>query len=166
MPAPRDQYKNFSVVFDGRTYVGQCSAVTLPTLAETVEDVRAGGMDAPLGVRTGIEKLTLSWKMIAHDAELMKLFGGERKPFAVLYALESYDGTVTAVRLDCRGRISSVETDELSAGAAVMQTFSAELSAYKHTRGGVVLVDIDVEQFKHVVGGVDRLAAQRAALGL
>ncbi len=55
--------------------MGETTEVTQPKLAMQLEDYRAGGMIAPVGVNMGLEKLELEFKIGGHEEDLLKLFG-------------------------------------------------------------------------------------------
>lgn len=68
--------KNFNFSVDGTSYLGETNEVTQPKLAMQLEDYRAGGMIAPVGINMGLEKLELEFKTGGHEDDLIKLFGG------------------------------------------------------------------------------------------
>jgi UDP-N-acetylmuramoyl-L-alanyl-D-glutamate--2,6-diaminopimelate ligase len=49
--------KNFNVFVDGRGYAGKIDEITLPKLTIKTEEYRAGGMDIPVSIDMGMEKL-------------------------------------------------------------------------------------------------------------
>ena len=75
-------------------------------------------------------------------------------------------GAVTACTAEGWGTIRQYEADEMKPAEEAGQTFVIHCTRYKLTRAGVVDVDIDINGMKFATGGVDRLAAMRAALGL
>jgi P2 family phage contractile tail tube protein len=64
------------------------------------------------------------------------------------------------------GIIKSVEPGAWKAGEKSTLTFTVALRAYKYEQNGVTIDEIDVINFVRKVGGVDRLAAQRNAIGI
>lgn len=168
MPA-RDVLKNLNLFVDGRGYAGQIDEYNAPDLTLTTEDYRAGGMDAPIAIEMGQEPLETSFALIAYDADVLALWGvaeGASVPFIVRGALESFDGTVKPVVHEMRGQITSLSRGTWAPGQKPALTVTMRLVYYKETHDGSVLHEIDVENMIRVVGGTDRLAAQRAALGL
>ena len=67
--------KNFSLFVDGRGYAGKAEEVTPPKLTIKTEEFRGGGMDAPIDIDLGMEKMECQFILVDFDAELMKLFG-------------------------------------------------------------------------------------------
>ena len=100
---------------------------------------------------------------------ILALFGvanGALVPFVAREALESFDGTVTAVVHTMRGRIRKMDPGTSKAGDKAALGIEMALTYYKLQHGGTVVQEIDVENMIHKVNGVDVLAAQRAAIGL
>lgn len=169
MSAAAQILKNFNLYVDGRGYAGNVDEVQLPALTILEEDYRAGGMDAPVGIDMGMEKLEASFKLSKFDRDVLAQFGvapGTVIPFVLRGALESLDGTVQALVVTMTGRIKSVETDAISPGTKAAQTFTVSLQAYRYEQDGVVVHDIDVLNMTRIINGVDRLASIRAAIGL
>lgn len=167
--AARDIVKNWAAFVDGRGYAGQATSVSLPDLGITTEDFRAGGMDGPVALDMGQEALEASLVLKQYSADVLALWGvgnGVAVPFTLRGALESYDNTVTPVLVNMRGIISTLARGEWTAGQSPDLTITFRLDYYKETVGGVVVNEIDLVNMIRIVAGVDRLAAQRAALGI
>jgi P2 family phage contractile tail tube protein len=167
--AARDVLKNFTLSVDGRGYAGQVTEYNAPDLTLATEDFRAGGMDAPMAVEMGMEALTCSFSLVAYDADVLALWGvapGSVVPLTVRGALESYDGAVKPVVHAMRGKIISIARGAWGGGALPSLTVTMALDYYAETVNGVPISLIDVEGMIRVVGGVDRLGAVRAALGI
>lgn len=169
MSAAAQILKNFNLYVDGRGYAGNVDEVQLPSLAIIGEDHRAGGMDAAVELDMGMEKLEATFKVSKFDKHLVTKWGvsaGNRVPLVLRGALESQDGTVIPVVVRLAGRIHGLEFDTVSAGAKAGMTFRMAATLYKYEQDGETLVEIDVLNMKRIIGGVDRLAEQRKAIGL
>lgn len=167
--AARDVRKNLNLFVDGRGYAGQIEEFNPPKLALMTEDFRGGGMDAPVEITMGMEKLECDFSLIAYDAEVLKLFGvaeGNLVPFVAREALESFDGTITPVVHTMRGKIREIDPGTSKPGDKPSLMVSMALTYYKLQHGATTVLEIDVENMVRVVNGVDALASQRAALGL
>lgn len=167
--AARDVLKNINLFVDGRGYAGQIDEYNAPDLALASEDYRAGGMDVPVAIEMGMEALETSFSLIAYDADVLALFGigeGRDVPFVARGALESYDGTVKAAVHTMRGKIMRLARGTWSAGQKPALQVTMRLDYYREEHNGIVINEIDVINMVRIVGGVDRLAAQRAALGI
>ena len=60
---------------DGRGYAGRAEEVSPPKLSIKTEELRAGGMDAPISIDMGMEKLEASFSLVEYDPEILKQFG-------------------------------------------------------------------------------------------
>lgn len=169
MSAAAQILKNFNIYVDGRSYAGNVDEITLPALNVTGEDYRAGGMDAPVEIDMGMDKLEASFKVSKWDRNLIGSWGataGNRVPLVFRGALEDHDGAVKAVEVSLFGKIHGLETDTIAPGAKPAQTYRFAASRYIYKQDGEVLHDIDVLNCKRVIDGVDRLAAIRDAIGI
>jgi P2 family phage contractile tail tube protein len=167
MSAASNILKNFNLYIDGRGYSGNVDEVQLPNLGIVGEDYRAGGMDAPIELDMGMEKLESTFTLSKFDADVDRLFS--TPGFIALTfrgAVESLDGTVRPVIVKMKGKIHGIETGAATPGAKVGKTYRVPLVAFSYTLDGVAIHDIDVLNMKRVIGGVDRLAEQRRAIGL
>lgn len=167
--AARDVLKNINLFVDGRGYAGQIDEYNPPDLSIQVEDYRGGGMDAPVALDMGQEGLETSFALIAYDADVLAQWGvaeGQSVPFTARGALESYDGSVKPVVHHMRGKITTLARGTWGPGQKPALTVTMRLDYYKETHDDVVTHEIDVVNMIRIVNGVDRLAAQRAALGI
>lgn len=167
--AARDVRKNLNLFVDGRGFAGQIEDFNPPKLALKTEEFRGGGMDSSIDIKMGIEKLEASFNLIAYDAGVLALWGvanGNSVQFTAREALESHDGTVTAVAHKMQGRIHTADPGTSKPGDMAKLQITLALTYYKLEHGGVVLQEIDVPNMIHKVNGVDVLAAQRAALAI
>ena len=67
--------KNFNLFVDGRGYAGRVEELTLPKLSIKTEEIKNGGMDIPIEVDMGMEKLECEFTLSEYDEEIIKLFG-------------------------------------------------------------------------------------------
>ncbi|WP_425974064.1 phage major tail tube protein [Tepidimonas sp. HKU78] len=78
--------KNMNLFVDGRGYAGRVDEIQLPKLTLKTEEHRAGGMDLPVELDLGMEKLEAQLTISDFDPELFKLFGLlPRRPPKVLH---------------------------------------------------------------------------------
>ena len=169
MGLPR-KLKNFATFVDGTNYMGEMPEVTLPTLTRKMEEYRAGGMNGPIDLDMGQEKmeaelkgagwikgLMAKWGAGTHDAVMVRFAG----------AIQSDDSeAVQAVEVVMRGRLSEVDPGSAKAGELTERTYKFTLSYYKATVDGEVELEIDLVNLVENVHGEDRLSAVRAALGV
>ena len=167
--AARDVRKNLNLFVDGRGYAGQIEEFNPPKLALVTEDFRAGGMDAPIELTMGMEKLEADFSLISYDKDVLSLFGvaeGSLVPFVAREALESFDGTVTPVVHTMRGKIRELDPGTSKAGDKPSLKIAMALTYYKLQHGDTTVIEIDVENMVRSINGVDALAGIRNALGL
>jgi P2 family phage contractile tail tube protein len=148
--------KNFTLFVDGRGLAGTIETLTLPTLTTKMEEVRAGGMDAPIEHDMGMEKLEASFDLLEFNPDIIALYG-----------LASADQQLTA-----RGAMRADGADAVAivvnwkAGDPTKPKFSVGLRYYKLTIGGRELIEIDKVNMIRKINGVDQLATIRQAIGV
>lgn len=161
--------KHFNLFVDGVGFAGEIDELQPPSLTLIEEDHRAGGMDAPIGIDMGMEKMELTFTLSSFSASALKLFGltsGAQTQLTARGSLESNDGAKTPVMLAMRGKIKSLEPGAWKGGEKSTWAFGLSLIYYRHEQGGEVIHEIDVPNMVRIVGGVDQLAEHRANIGL
>lgn len=161
--------KNINLFVDGRGFAGNIDNFRAPALAIKAEELRMGGMDAPIDIKMGLEKMTAGFALYKYSADILSLFGvanGQTVAFVAREVLEDFDGTVTPVVHTMRGRILSMDGGDSKAGETATLQVEMSLTYYKLQHGSRVVQEVDALNMVHIVNGVDVLAAQRAALGI
>lgn len=163
--------KNFALFVDGRGYAGRVEEVTPPKLTRKTEEFRAGGMEGPIEIDLGVEKLECEFTLGEFDEEILKLWGlrdhagvGLRMTGALERDAAARD--VTAIEISLRGRWREIDQGAWKGGDNSTMKVSVMCSYFKYASNGVTLVEIDVENLTHFVAGEDYLAPIRAALGV
>lgn len=167
--AARDVRKNINLFVSGKGYAGQVTEINAPKLTLQTEDFRAGGMETPIELTMGMEKLVADFTLVSYDATVIGNFGvteGNTIPFIIREALESFNGTVTAVVHTLRGKIKEIDPGTSKPGQVPDLKVTLALSYYKLQHGQTVVHEIDVENMIMNINGSDVLAATRAALGM
>ena len=78
--------KNFNLSIDGVGYAGRVQEVTLPKLAHRTEEFKMGGLDTPVQIGMGLEKLECDLTLSEYDINVVKLFGaGEARSSSSLW---------------------------------------------------------------------------------
>lgn len=169
MAAARNVRKQVNLFVDGRGQAGQIQEYNAPKLVQKTEEFRGGGMFAPVELTLGHEKLECDFSLVGYDPEVLRLFGvteGGQVQFTARQALESYDGTVTALVHNMRGKIKEIDPGTSKPGEMASLKITVALSYYKETMGGVVVHEVDVENMVFTRNGVDIFEAFRSALGV
>ena len=73
--AIRNILKNFNLFVDGRGFAGELGDYTPPSPSVAAEEYRAGGMDGPIDIDMGMEKMTTSYVLRNYSADVLALWG-------------------------------------------------------------------------------------------
>lgn len=162
--------KNMNLFNEGRSYMGQVDEVVLPVITAKMEEWRGGGMDIPVDIDLGMEKLSMEWTAGGWLADALKQFGvltvnGVGLRFTG--AVQSDDTEeVKAVEVVVRGRHSEMDMGNAKPGEDTAHKFITSLSYYKLTYDGEELIEVDALNMVKKIGGKDLMADFRSALGI
>ena len=67
--------KNFNLFIDGRGYAGVVEELNLPKINLKLEEHRVGGMDTPIQLTQGIDKLEADFTLSEYDPLVIQEFG-------------------------------------------------------------------------------------------
>ncbi|WP_265024109.1 phage major tail tube protein [Wolbachia endosymbiont (group A) of Epagoge grotiana] len=159
--------KNFNVFVDGRGYAGKIDEITLPKLTIKTEEYRAGGMDIPVNIDMGMEKIEADFTFSEYDTELFRLFGlinGNSVSLTLRGGMQGND--IEGVIINLRGIFR--EFDFGSWKPAEKATLKCTVAAhyYKLTIGSNELIEIDAENMIRKINGVDQMALLQTILGI
>lgn len=162
--------KNMNLFRNARGMLGEVTEVTLPKLSRKMEGYRGGGMDAEVDTDMGGEKLELEFTCGGIVSELLDGFGATTHDadlyrFAGAYQAEDTGGVIP-VEVVARGRYQEIDMGNGKPGSDTEHKYKATCSYYKLIVNGREKVEIDIMGMVFKVNGVDRLAAQRTAIGL
>lgn len=169
MALPR-KLKNMNVFNDGASYLGEAKTVTLPVLTRTMEAWRGGGMDGTVKVDMGQEPIDMESTFGGLMLGILRQYGvtsatGVQLRFAGAYQRDD-TGEVDAVEVVVRGRHEEIDMGDATPGEDTEHKVKTTCAYYKLTVNGVDEIEIDLLGMVFKVGGVDRLAEQRAAIGV
>lgn len=162
----RNVLKNFTLFVEAIGYAGVIDELQPPTLTLKTDEYRAGGMDAPVEIDMGMEKLEVSATLSALDPEAMALFGRGGTNFTARGNLSSHGGDQTAVEIRMTGMIKAQEIGAWKPGEKATTKITANLTYYRYAQAGQVIHEIDIPNMKRVIDGTDQLATARANLGI
>lgn len=169
MGLPR-KLKNFALFADGENYMGEVPEVTLPTLTRKMDEYRGGGMNMPVELDYGMEKMEAEIKAAGWFSQMLKSWGAPRADAMLLRfagAVQADDtGAVQACEAVMRGRFAEWDPGNAQAGEATEQTYKLAMSYFKLTIDGTVVLEIDAINMIEMVNGEDRMAQVRTALGV
>lgn len=169
MSLPR-KLKNFNLFNDGRSYMGEVTEVTLPKLTAKMEEYRAAGMDAPVDVDLGMEKLTMEWTCGGYVKQVLEQFGALDHDGVILRfagALQADDvREVVPLEVVVRGRHSEVDLGSSKPGDDTEIKVNTSISYYKVSMAGETVIEIDIMNMVKIINGNDLMSDFRMALGL
>lgn len=157
--------KNWNVFIDGLGYAGLCDEAELPEVKFKTEEHRGGGMDAPYEIEMGQEVMTAKLTFSEYPADVIRNLNNGRRIQLRGALVNDQTGQTTAVLAEIGGRTKGFMAGTWKAGDMNKPEFEVSVDYFRWNQGGADLFVIDVINMIRVVGGVDQLAAQRAALG-
>lgn len=161
--------RNFNLFVDGQGYAGKVDELTLPKLTLKTEEHRAGGMDAPIELDMGMEKLECEFTLSEYAPQVLKLFGlveGGVVPLTLRGAEETGDGTIRPIVVNLQGLFRELDSGNWKAGDKAQLKCQIACRYYKLTSDSNELIEIDVENMVRKINGVDQLQAMREAIGI
>jgi len=162
--------KNFNVFADGVSFIGEVEEFTVPKLTRKLEEYRAGGMNGPVEIDLGAEKMESEATYGGIMREIFKAWGIASVDGAMLRfagAIQRDDSeAVDSLEVVMRGRHTELDLGNAKAGDNSPFKVKSAISYYKLSVNNEVWCEIDHNNFIEVVFGVDRLAEQRRAMGV
>ncbi len=161
--------KNMNLFVDGRGYAGRVDEVENPKLSLKTEEHRAGGMDLPVEVELGMEKLEASLTFSDYDPELFKLFGlldDQDVQLTLRGAFQRQGEAAVGAVCQIRGGWKEIDPGSWKGGDKSVLKVQVALSYYKLTMDGDNLVEVDAKNLVRKIGDKDQMESIRAAIGL
>lgn len=160
--------RNMNLYVDGHGYAGRIGELTLPKLKLKTEDFQGAGMDAPVELEMGMEKLEASATLHEYDATTYSVFGlseGNQVNIIARGALDQ-DGRIVPVNVTMQGSWNEIDTGSWKVGEKVEQKISMNLRFYSLSIDGNEVILIDIENMKRIIHGRDALQDIRTAIGI
>jgi len=155
---------------DGRGYAGMLNEFTPPKLTLKTEEYRSGGLDLPVEVDLGMEKLEVGFVVAGADADLFASFGllgVDGVPLTGRAGLKRQGASeIVPVVFTMRGLFREIDLGTWKGGEVNTTTVAGALTYYTLTIGGVERVKIDALNLVRRIDGVDQLAGLRDAIGV
>ena len=158
-----------NMFIDGMNFSGDVPTLSLPKLKIKTAEYQGGGMDAPIDMDQGMEKLEASFSTKGVRRDAMKFFGlADQTAFNSVFrgSFKGQKGATTAVVATLRGMLSELDPGEWKPGGDAEFKYAVSVSYYKLEVGGVLMYEIDPVNAVRVINGVDQLAGVRRDLGL
>lgn len=160
--------RNFAIHLDGTPKFGEGESLTIPTLKLKTEEFRGGGMDIPVELDLGMEKLEAKWKMFSIDPQTFTLFGlapGNLVPITFRGHLAGENGATRGVIVNMRALITEINPGEWQTGQKTELDITANPHYLKIRHGENTLIEVDPENGVRAINGVNQLAEMRVNLG-
>ncbi|MFT4327273.1 MAG: phage major tail tube protein [Wolbachia pipientis] len=160
--------KNFTAFVDGRGYAGRIDEISLPKLAIKTEEYRGGGMDIPISIDIGMEKLEAELTFAEYDSELFRLFGliNNNAVSLTLRGGLQANNEAESVVVNLRGLFKELDCGSWKPAEKATLKCTVAANYYKLTIDGKELIEIDAENMIRKIDGVDQMASMRTALGI
>lgn len=160
--------KNMNLYVDGKGYAGRIEEVTLPKLTIKTEDYRAGGMDAPIEIDLGMEKLECSFTLNEYDPALFALWGIVPGNMVNITLRGAFDqgGTLTPIIVNLTGSWKEIDMGNWKVGEKASCKVQVSAKYYALAINNIPVVLIDIPNMKRIIAGVDKLKEQRDILGI
>jgi P2 family phage contractile tail tube protein len=172
--------KNFNAFVDGKGFAGRIEEIQLPKLTLKTEEFRAGGMDVPVQIDLGMEKMEAELTFAEYDPDMFRLFGitgGSTSggnagiSFTLRGGMQS-TGSAESVVINLRGIIKELDAGTWKAGEKSTLKCIVAAHYYRLTIGGGSaannheLIEIDAENMIRKINGSDQLSSLRSAIGI
>lgn len=162
--------KNFNLFNDGNSYMGQAEEVKLPKLTRKMDDFRGGGMNGPIEIDLGQDKLEMEFTCGGLMQQVLEQYGTCRADGVMLRFAGAYQRddncAVQAMEIVVRGRHKEIDMGDAKAGDKGKFAVKSTLTYYKLTIDNQEVIEIDLLNMVEKVKGKDLLAEQRKAIGL
>ena len=161
--------KDFNTFYEGGNWIGLADEIELPKLVKKMEELYMG--NGPLKVAMGNEALESTVSLNCYVEDIFTTYGTcGVSDLALRFAgaHERQDATceTQSIEMVMRGRTSELDSGTAKKGDKHQYKFKMDLAYFKVIVDNVTLIEIDHENYIEVVGGDDRLARTRAAIGL
>lgn len=160
---------NTNLSVRGISFRGDVPSLNLPKITIKTDDHRGGGMDAPVEMDLGLEKMEAGFTTTGVRREALGLVGlvdGNAFNGVFRGSFLEQGGVSTAVVATVNGRLKEVDPGDWKPGEKAEFKYSVAVNYYKLEVGGRVVYEIDPINMVRVIDGVDQLAKIRADLGL
>jgi len=153
---------------DGKGFAGVVEEVTPPKLSLKTEEFKAGGMDAPIELDQGMEKLECNFTVAKYDPDLFSAYG--LVPSGMINvtlrgALEE-DGEITEVVITLTGSWKELDMGTWKSGEKAALKVAVGVKTYGLQIGGEEKIFIDIPNMVRRIDGTDVLEAARTAIGI
>ena len=162
--------KDMMMFNEGLAYQGDAKTVGLPNLTRKMEEYRGAGMSGTVSMDMGMEAMEATVTTGGPMRDILRQWGEPTVDGVYMRFVGNYqkDDTseIDTVEVVLRGRFSEIEMGDQEVGEASEFTATMAVAYYKLVWNGRTEIEIDPLNMVEIVGGVDRLAERRSALGM
>jgi len=163
--------KNMNLFVDGKGFAGKVTELVLPKLTMKTSEYRAGGMDMPVEVDMGMEKMEADFTLNGYDPAVLPLFGisvGVKRQLLTARGslVDEVTGLQRPIEAILHGAFKEVDMGTWKPGEDATLKISMSVSHYELIHDGIPIYIIDPENMLRLIDGVDMLAITRANLGM
>lgn len=158
-----------NMFIDGINFSGDVPTLSLPKLKIKTDEYRVGGMDAPIDMDQGMEKMEASFTTRGVRREALQYFGlADQTAFNAVFrgSYKAQKGSTVEVVATLRGMLSEVDPGDWKPGDSSEFKYAISVSYYKLEIARRLMYEIDPVGCVRVINGVDQLASVRRDLGL
>lgn len=169
MAGPRQVFKNLNCYFANKSFAGSVVDFTPPKRQLQTEDFRGGGMDAPIELTLGMQKLNTDFTLISISPPALSSIKGSEgadTSFIIREALEDWDKSVSPREIIMRGKVTGIDEGTHTPGQKSQLKVSMNLNYFSDTIDGNMVTEIDIINMRWLNNNIDSLADIRSALGL
>ena len=169
--------KNFNLFVDGQGYAGRVQEATLPKLALNIEEFKLGGLDTPVQIDVGMDKLESEFTLSEYDPFVIKLFGiadnsslpipfrGFQETISdgqIAFTLrgglgDEIENRVIPVVVYFEGSVIELDFGQWKSGENALLRIRLALRYYRFTMDQDELVEIDVDNRVRKINGMDQI---------
>ena len=157
--------KNFTAFIDGVGMAGRLEEGELPKVALVTEEITLAGMGGTVDASMGLlEKMESSLTMVGLSSDFTRMIGAEDGALTLRGSISDGSETQAAV-FQMRGLFKDVEFGTMKRKDKGSTKLGVTLNYFKANIAGVDVLEVDVVNNVFKVHGVDKFAADNAALG-
>ncbi len=154
--------KNFNLFVNGHGYAGRVEEVALPKLTIKTEDFQLGGLDTPVQMDMGMERLECGLRLREYDPQMISMLGIARRPERLpTLKAEATSGSNSGPGADLTGAaITGLATGAFGSKKMYQSGSSADKAPWRFTlRGGLSdeQTNIVIPVVVQLAGGVTEL---------
>lgn len=158
--------KDINLFFNGLGFAGLINEVTLPVLETKNEEHQGGGMDAPIDIEVGINKMDITFTLAEHDPEFLRNFGLAINAYKTGRFIGNLVGETDIVKVEAKfvGRITKIDFGTVKGNQLNPMTVMMNLKYYHYLHNNLSVWEEDLDNFVRKVNGIDQFAIRRANL--